>query len=132
MSSFRYAILAAACVLAVTAGAQARDDRKDDPPDARYCTNDPSLANNLYEYLQDCPAAQAMLNSSDSWVAVQRGTGPSPGMAPAPSSPSPGTTSPGMTSPGTTSPGTTSPGVTSPGVTGPAAPSGAAGATRAK
>lgn len=121
MPSFRYAILAAACVLAVTAGAQARDDRKDDPPDARYCTNDPSLATDLYEYLQDCPAAQAMLNSSGSWVAVERGTGPSPGMAPSPSP-----------SPVTMPPNTTSPSTTSPGMTGPAAPSGAAGGTRTR
>jgi hypothetical protein len=78
MLPFRYSILAVAVAATMGAGIthaadRAKDD--DDRPGVRRCTNDPNMANDLYEYLQDCPAAQGLLNSSGQWVAVEKGRG---------------------------------------------------------
>ncbi len=77
MPIMRSILAAAAFAAAVGAGmAHAEDtrNRSDDRPDARYCTNDPNLADTLYEYLQDCPAASAVMNRAGAWTAVERGS----------------------------------------------------------
>ncbi|MGE0667136.1 MAG: hypothetical protein AB7O49_11325 [Sphingomonadales bacterium] len=94
MSTIRRSLIAVTFAAAVGAGGavQAADrDKDDDRPGVRHCTNDPDLASDLYEYLEDCPAAQGMLNRSGAWVAVERGAPDMPGSA---------GRSPDMTAPG--------------------------------
>lgn len=81
MTQFRSSILAIAFVVGMSsaAGAADRHDRED--PSVRHCTNDPKLANDLYEYLQNCPAAQGLLNQSGQWVAVEHGSMATPSTA---------------------------------------------------
>ncbi|MEN3975757.1 hypothetical protein [Emcibacter sp. SYSU 3D8] len=84
MSPFRVTMFAAACALTMGAGTYVHAaDRTtdDDRPGVRHCTNDPDLASDLYEYLQDCPAAQGVLNRSGAWVAVERDADGTPGAA---------------------------------------------------
>lgn len=81
MTLFRYSILAvtfaAALGAAGAANAADKDERTD--PMARHCTNDPDLASDTYEYLQDCPAAAGLLNRTGQWEAGERGAMTTPG-----------------------------------------------------
>ncbi len=109
MTLFRYSILAVTVAAAIgTAGsASAADNPAQRDPTARYCTNDPDLASDLYEYLQDCPAAQGLLNRAGQWEAVERGAVTTPGAVNDPGRPSDVGRSGTMKTPDTTGQGST-------------------------